>query len=195
MSLFGVQALFFFHGRNWFDIKTQKIESMHNGLILIAISWEILLSQVLSVLLQLYYSGSYFQKLKERHWLNSVRCLSKQTNRNNERGHSAVSTHTITKSLVEISSPRVAPVFFLHWPTVVPIRYQLVPDMSPSNCQIVPGLHNLLQPCSRASRKWRENEEMEWDSLSTFPPSLFPLFPPSLSISYISNLSHFDAKC
>ena len=59
--------------------RTQKIESMHNGLILIAISWEILLSQVLSVLLQLYYSGSYFQKLKERRWrtLSGV-CQNKQ---------------------------------------------------------------------------------------------------------------------
>ena len=27
------------------------------------------------------------------------------------------------------------------------------------NCQ--PGLRNLLQPCSRAARKWRENEEIE----------------------------------
>ena len=115
--------------------RTQKIESMHNRLILMAISWEIFLSQVLSVLLQLYYSGSYFQKLKERHWLNSVRCLSKQTNRNNERGHSAVSTHTITKSLIEIS---VAPVSFLLWPTVVPIRHQLVCDMYPSTCLTVP---------------------------------------------------------
>ena len=46
--------------------KTQKIESMRNGLMLIAISLKILLSQVLSVLLQLYYSGPYFQKPKER---------------------------------------------------------------------------------------------------------------------------------
>ena len=59
-----------------------------------------------------------------------------------------------------------------------------------------PGLHESLQPCSRAARKWRENEEMrrkwreneemERDWLSTFPHSLsisslflhfLPLFP------------------
>ena len=58
------------------------------------------------------------------------------------------------------------------------------------------GLHESLQPCSRAARKWRENEEMrrkwreneemERDWLSTFPHSLsisslflhfLPLFP------------------
>ena len=54
------------------------------------------------------------------------------------------------------------------------------------------GLHNLLQPGSRAARKWRENEkikrkwrkneEMERDALSTFPH--FLLFPPSLSKNY-----------
>ena len=69
-----------------------------------------------------------------------------------------------------------------------------------------PGLHESLQPCSRAARKWRENEEMrrkwreneemERDWLSTFPHSLsisslflhfliLSPFPPSLSISYI----------
>jgi len=69
------------------------------------------------------------------------------------------------------------------------------------------GLHESLQPCSRAARKWRENEEMrrkwreneemERDWLSTFPHSLsisslflhfliiLSPFPPSLSISYI----------
>ena len=60
----------------------------------------------------------------------------------------------------------------------------------------LPGLHESLQPCSRAARKWRENEEMrrkwreneemERDWLSTFPHSLsisslflhfLPLFP------------------
>ena len=60
----------------------------------------------------------------------------------------------------------------------------------------IPGLHESLQPCSRAARKWRENEEMrrkwreneemERDWLSTFPHSLsisslflhfLPLFP------------------
>ena len=59
-----------------------------------------------------------------------------------------------------------------------------------------PGRHESLQPCSRAARKWRENEEMrrkwreneemERDWLSTFPHSLsisslflhfLPLFP------------------
>ena len=44
------------------------------------------------------------------------------------------------------------------------------------------GLHNLLQPGSRAARKWRENEEMERDS-----HFIFPLFSPSLSISCIKN--------
>ena len=51
---------------------------------------------------------------------------------------------------------------------------------------VQPGSHNLLQPGSRAARKWRENEimkrgngkwreneEMERDWLSTFPHSLF----------------------
>ena len=57
----------------------------------------------------------------------------------------------------------------------------------------MPGLHNLLQPGSRAvrkwrknekiKRKWRENEEMERDSLSTF--SHF-LFIPSLSAQLCS---------
>ena len=61
---------------------------------------------------------------------------------------------------------------------------------------LLPGLHESLQPCSRAARKWRENEEMrrkwreneemERDWLSTFPHSLsisslflhfLPLFP------------------
>ena len=63
-------------------------------------------------------------------------------------------------------------------------------------CRNTPGLHESLQPCSRAARKWRENEEMrrkwreneemERDWLSTFPHSLsisslflhfLPLFP------------------
>ena len=62
--------------------------------------------------------------------------------------------------------------------------------------QCIAGLHESLQPCSRAARKWRENEEMrrkwreneemERDWLSTFPHSLsisslflhfLPLFP------------------
>ena len=29
------------------------------------------------------------------------------------------------------------------------------------NCPAHPGLQKLLQPCSRAARKWRENEEMK----------------------------------
>ena len=74
------------------------------------------------------------------------------------------------------------------------------------------GLHESLQPCSRAARKWRKNEEMrgygermrklkrkwrenekmERDSLSTFPHSLFIS---SLSIHFLyQNLSHFVAK-
>ena len=63
-------------------------------------------------------------------------------------------------------------------------------------CYVWAGLHESLQPCSRAARKWRENEEMrrkwreneemERDWLSTFPHSLsisslflhfLPLFP------------------
>ena len=116
--------------------RTQKIESMHNGLILIAISWEILLSQVLSVLLQLYYSGSYFQKLKERRWPNSVKCLSKQTNRNNERGHSAVSTHTTTKSL----SSRVLPTWTNSSPHPPPTCLWYVPRYLPNSSKVISKL-------------------------------------------------------
>ena len=58
------------------------------------------------------------------------------------------------------------------------------------------GLQESLQPCSRAARKWRENEEMErkWGNgerltlyISSFSLYFLPLspFPPSLSISYI----------
>ena len=36
-----------------------------------------------------------------------------------------------------------------------------------------PGLHKLCQPASLAVRKWRENEEMERDSLSIFSHFLF----------------------
>ena len=77
--------------------------------------------------------------------------------------------------------------------------------------QMVPGLHNLRQPGSQASRKWRENQkmerewgngegmrnwrenaEMERNSLSTFPHFLFI---PSLSIHFLyQKLSHFVAN-
>ena len=64
------------------------------------------------------------------------------------------------------------------------------------------GLHESLQPCSRAARKWRENEEMErkWGSgerltlyISSFSLNflIFSPFPHSLSISssFSSSLS------
>ena len=64
-------------------------------------------------------------------------------------------------------------------------------------------MHQSLQPCSRAARKrreneemkrkWRENEEMERDWLSTFPHSLF-ISSPSIHFLY-QNLSHFFPKC
>ena len=44
------------------------------------------------------------------------------------------------------------------------------------------GLRNPLHPCIWDARKWRENEEMERDSLSTFPHSLFIS---SLSINFL----------
>ena len=60
-------------------------------------------------------------------------------------------------------------------------------------------VHNLLQPGSRAARngermrKWRENDEIEKDSLSTFPHFLFIS---SLSVHFLyRKLSHFVAKC
>ena len=54
-------------------------------------------------------------------------------------------------------------------------------------------LHKLWQPCSRAARKWRENEEIERDSLSRFPHSLSIS---SLSIHFLyQKLSHFVTKC
>ena len=64
-------------------------------------------------------------------------------------------------------------------------------------------LHKLCQPGSLAVRKWRENEkmkgkyreneEMERDTLSTFPHFLFI---PSLSILFVyKKLSHFVTKC
>ena len=70
-------------------------------------------------------------------------------------------------------------------------------------CYFFSGLHSLWQPGSRAARKqrekkkmkrkWRENEEMERDSLSTFPHSLFIS---SLSMHFLyQNLSHFVTKC
>ena len=116
--------------------RTQKTESMHNGLVLIAISWEIFLSQMLSVLLQLYYSGSYFQKLKERRWPNSVKCLSKQTNRNSERGLSAGSTHTITKSL----SSRVLPAWTNTSPHPPHIWSWYVPKYLPNISKVISKL-------------------------------------------------------
>ena len=57
-------------------------------------------------------------------------------------------------------------------------------------------VHNLLQPGSRAARngermrKWRENDEIEKDSLSTFPHFLF-----ISSLYFHQKLSHFVAKC
>ena len=61
---------------------------------------------------------------------------------------------------------------------------------SPRAEQLVPA----CQPsCEKMERKWRENEEMERDSLSTF--SHF-LFISSLSIHFLyQKLSHFVAKC
>ena len=59
------------------------------------------------------------------------------------------------------------------------------------------GLHESLQPCSRAARKWRENEEMKrkrrgngermrkWREIHTLHFLILSLFLPSLSISYI----------
>ena len=47
---------------------------------------------------------------------------------------------------------------------------------------LYPGLHKLWQPGSLAARKWRENGEMEGDSLSTF---LHFLFISSLSIHFL----------
>ena len=68
------------------------------------------------------------------------------------------------------------------------------------------GLHESLQPCSRAARKWRENEEMKrkwreneemkrkWRENEEMEREIHSqdflilcLFPPSLSISYIKN--------
>ena len=67
-----------------------------------------------------------------------------------------------------------------------------------------PGLHESLQPCSRAARKWRENEEMKrkwreneemkrkWRENEEMEREIHSqdflilcLFSPSLSISYI----------
>ena len=69
-----------------------------------------------------------------------------------------------------------------------------------THCDIViiyiPGLHKLWQPCSRAARKWRENEEMKrkWRENEEMEREIHSqdflilcLFPPSLSISYIKN--------
>ena len=55
------------------------------------------------------------------------------------------------------------------------------------------GLHESLQPCSRAARKWRENEEMKrkrrgnGERMRKWRENflILPLYPPSLSISYI----------
>ena len=109
---------------------------MRNGLMLIAISLKILLSQVLSVLLQLYYYGCYFQKPKERRWPNSVKCLSKQTNRNSERGLSAGSTHTITKSL----SSRVLTAWANRSPHPPPIWPWYVPKYLPNSSKVISKL-------------------------------------------------------
>ena len=67
------------------------------------------------------------------------------------------------------------------------------------------GLHESLQPCSRAARKWRENEEMKrkwreneemkrkWRENEEMEREIHShflilcLFPPSLSISFIKN--------
>ena len=60
----------------------------------------------------------------------------------------------------------------------------------------ITGLHELLQPCSWAARKWRENEEMKrkWRENEEMEREIHSqdflilcLFPPSLSISYIKN--------
>ena len=84
----------------------------------------------------------------------------------------------------------------------IPSHPSIQPTYSIEECEVLgklgpsPGLHESLQPCSRAARKWRENEEMrrkwreneemERDWLSTFPHSLsisslflhfLPLFP------------------
>ena len=72
--------------------------------------------------------------------------------------------------------------------------------------QVTAGLHESLQPCSRAARKWRENEEMKrkwreneemkrkWRENEEMEREIhsqdfliFCLFPPYLSISYIKN--------
>ena len=49
-----------------------------------------------------------------------------------------------------------------------------------------------LQENGERMRKWKENEEMERDSLFTFPHYVF--FPPSNHFWY-KTLSHFVAKC
>ena len=90
------------------------------------------------------------------------------------------------------------------------------PDLKWHACSILilsSGLHNLLHPCIRDARKWRENEkmkrkrreceeverkwrgneEMERYSLFTFPHFLF-ISPLSIHFLY-QNLSHFVAKC
>ena len=56
-----------------------------------------------------------------------------------------------------------------------------------------PGLHESLQPCSRAARKWKENEEMKrkrrgnGERMRKWRKNflILSLYPPSLSISYI----------
>ena len=62
-----------------------------------------------------------------------------------------------------------------------------------SRTMCTPGLHESLQPCSRAARKWRENEEMKrkrrgnGERMRKWRKNflILSLYPPSLSISYI----------
>ena len=88
------------------------------------------------------------------------------------------------------------------------------PDLKWHACSILilsSGLHNLLHPCIRDARKWRENEKMKrkrreceeverkwrgneemkienrmrkWRDICSLNFPIFSLFPPSLSISY-----------
>ena len=61
------------------------------------------------------------------------------------------------------------------------------------------GLHKLWHPCILAARKWRENEEMKRNSLSTFTHYLF-ISSLSLHFLYLSKFvtfcrKHFCCEC
>ena len=141
-----------------------------------------------NLLIALLLTGRSLQSLNGEHETHALELFTETTRWHNQSYQLAINFKTIIDQLSLMSR-------WLQLSSQPATAFEGTDTLCHSSHRSA-GLHESLQPCSRAARKWRENEEMrrkwreneemERDWLSTFPHSLsisslflhfLPLFP------------------